>query len=137
MTVFATLSTNPNQSFRKHSMPGFEMRSVLLIGALSVAAIAAHAQTPAATPSHTSPANPPTQMSPQGPAGNAGRVPANKTSSKDVDAAFDKADANHDGRLNRKEAEDFPAVAQRFEQLDSNHDTFVSRDELAKATSGS
>ena len=47
-----------------------------------------------------------------------------------IDAAFDRADSNHDGRLDRQEAEHLPAVAQDFEQVDSNHDQFISREEL-------
>ena len=135
MTVFATLTTTPandQNSRQKHSgnhfIPGFELRSVLLVAALALSVAAAHAQTSA--PSAASPSTPPSQVSPapQSP----GSIPPNKPNSKDIDAAFDKADANHDGRLDRKEAEKFPPVAQRFDVLDANHDGFVSRDELAK-----
>ena len=61
-----------------------------------------------------------------------GSVPANKATSTDVNAAFDRADANKDGKLSRTEAENLPAVAQRFEQIDTDRDTFVSREELIK-----
>lgn len=137
MTVFATLTTTTaidHQQLQKHSedhsIPAFKMRSVLMVAALALSAAAAHAQTSAT--SAANPASPPSQMSPQAPGCNAGSIPPNKPSSKDIDAAFDKADANHDGRLDRKEAEKFPPVAQRFDMLDANHDGFVSRDELAK-----
>ena len=69
-------------------------------------------------------------MSPSVPSGAAGGIPQNKVSSKEVDAAFDRADTNKDGRLDRKEAEKMPAVAKNFDQVDSNHDGFISRDEL-------
>ncbi len=123
-------------NFRNHFMSSFESRSALLVAALVVAgASAAHAQTSA--PSAASPNSPPSQISPSGPAGAtgaAGSIPSNKVSSKDVDAAFDRADANKDGKLDRKEAESMPAVAQRFDQLDANRDGFVSRDEFSKIT---
>jgi EF hand len=53
----------------------------------------------------------------------------------DLDAAFARADLNRDGQLSRAEAEHFPAMAQRFEQIDSNHDSFISRDEFNRAAS--
>lgn len=125
MTVFTT----PSVTLKKHSIPNFEMRSVLLVAALTVSAIGAtHAQT--AAPSPASPNSPPSQMSPSG---SAGGIAKNKATSKDIDAAFDRADANHDGRLDRKEAENLPAIAQRFDQIDANHDGFVSREEFNKA----
>lgn len=126
-------------NFRNHFMSSFETRSALLVAALVVAgASAAHAQT--AAPAAASPGSPPSQMSPAGPAGAsgatgaAGSIPQNKASNKDVDAAFDRADANKDGKLDRKEAEIMPAVAQRFDQLDTNRDGFVSREEFSKIT---
>lgn len=59
-------------------------------------------------------------------------IPTNKASTSDVDAAFDRADTNKDGKLSRAEAENLPSVAQRFELIDTNRDTFISREELAK-----
>ena len=61
-----------------------------------------------------------------------GSIPANKPTSQDFDAAFDRADTNKDGKLSRTEAENLPAVAQRFEQIDTDRDTFISREELMK-----
>lgn len=115
MTLHTTATQQP-----KHSIPhfsGFELRSVLLVAALAVgAAGAVRAQ---ATP------------------GNTGAVPQNRATTQDIEAAFNRADANKDGKLDRQEAEHFPAVAQRFEQIDTNRDTFISLTELAKAASGS
>mgnify|MGYP003941413039 CR=1 FL=1 len=111
----------------KHSIPGFELRSVLLIAALAAgAAGAARAQTAPASPN-----SPPSQM--EAPAA----VPQNRTTTKDVEAAFSRADANKDGKLDRQEAEHLPAVAQRFDQIDTNHDSFISLAELTKAAMGS
>ena len=129
-----TLHTTATQ-LSKHSIPpipSFELRSVLLVAALAVgAAGAVRAQT--APPSPASPTSPPAQMEP----GPSGAVPQNRTTSKDVEAAFGRADTNKDGKLDRQEAEHLPAVALRFEQIDTNRDTFISLAELTKAAMGS
>lgn len=57
-------------------------------------------------------------------------MPGKKVTSAQIDAAFNRADTNGDGKLDRREAELFPAVAERFEQIDTNHDSFISREEL-------
>lgn len=59
---------------------------------------------------------------------------AQRVSSK-FDAAFERADRDGDGRLNRQEVEHFPALSQRFDQIDSNRDAFISRDEFNSAAS--
>lgn len=133
MTMHTIATQHP-----KHSIPSFELRSVLLVAALAVgAAGAVRAQT--APPSPASPSSPPAQMAPSGSAGTAApdAVPQNRVTSKDIEAAFNRADANRDGKLDRQEAEHFPAVAQRFEQIDTNRDTFISLAELVKAASSS
>ena len=131
MTLHTTATQHP-----KHSIPHFELRSVLLVAALAVGvAGAVRAQT--APPSPASPGSPPSKVAPAAPSGNAGAVPQNRATTQDVEAAFNRADANKDGKLDRQEAEHFPAVAQRFEQIDTNRDTFISLAELAKAASGS
>jgi hypothetical protein len=128
MTLHTTATLHP-----KHSIPSFELRSVLLVAALAVgAAGAVRAQTN--PPSPASPTSPPSQMSPSG---TPGAVPQNRATAQDIEAAFNRADANKDGKLDRQEAEHFPAVAQRFEQIDTNRDTFISLAELAKAAGGS
>ncbi|MCY1163219.1 EF-hand domain-containing protein [Polaromonas sp.] len=125
MTVFAT----PSSKVKKHSIPNFEMRSVLFMAALVIGSInVSHAQAAAPSPAGQNPS--PTQMSPSG---TPGSIAPNKASSKDVDAAFARSDTNKDGKLDRKEAENLPAVAQRFDQIDANHDGFISREEFNKA----
>lgn len=97
-----------------HAIFNFQLCSVIVLAAFAMgAASLTHAQ--GATPS----------------AG--GAVPANKVTSQDLDAAFNRADADRDGKLSRAEAEHFPAVAQRFEQIDGNRDSFISREEFYKA----
>ena len=48
-----------------------------------------------------------------------------------IEAAFARGDSNGDGRLSRDEAERFPEIAARFDELDSDHDGFLSLAEFA------
>ena len=99
--------------------PSFEVRSVLLLAALTVGGVlVAHSQ--GVTP---------------GAAQAAGQSPTARAapSQDEIGAAFARADANQDGKLSRQEAVRFPAVEQRFDQIDSNQDKFVSREEFVKA----
>lgn len=96
---------------KKYFVPNFEARSVLLVAALAFAAAAtSHAQTAA-----------PTMPS------------AAKTSAKDIDAAFMRADVNKDSKLDKKEAEMMPAISEQFDKLDTNADGALSKDEFSKA----
>lgn len=129
------LATTPTTTVKNHFMRKLDARNTmlmsLLMGALVIcAATAAHAQT--AAPPAESRNSPPSQMSPGLTPRATDGIPQNKLTSKDVDAAFDRADANKDGMLDRKEAENMPSVAQRFDQIDSNRDGFISRDEFNK-----
>ena len=116
----------------KHSknyfIPNFEVRSALLISALVLAA-ATTAQAQSTAPMPADSGSPAKQMSPPA---KSTAAPA-KTSAKDIDAAFARADTNKDGKLDKKEVESMPAIAERFEQLDSNADGFLSREEFNKA----
>jgi len=49
-----------------------------------------------------------------------------------VDTAFTRADANGDNRLSRDEAQRFPAVTERFDDIDADHDRFLSRAEFQR-----
>ncbi len=116
-----TSRTKTRTTSKTHFIPNFEMHSVLLIAALALtAAPASRAQdnNPAARPA---------------PSSTSSAVPPNRTTAQDVEAAFTRADTNRDGKLTRQEAERFPAVAQRFEQIDANQDTFISREEFTRA----
>jgi EF hand len=97
----------------KHFIPNFEVRSVLLVSAL-VLGCAGMAQAQSTAP--------PMAAAPQA-----------NASSKDIDAAFAKADTNKDGKIDKKEAQNMPAIAERFDQMDSNGDGFLSREEFGKA----
>lgn len=46
--------------------------------------------------------------------------------------AFERADANGDGKLTLREAERYPAVAERFGQFDRDQNGSLSRDEFTK-----
>jgi len=43
-----------------------------------------------------------------------------------IEAAFARADTNGDGKLSREEAQRFPEIAARFDELDRDHDGFLS-----------
>ena len=43
-----------------------------------------------------------------------------------IEAAFARADTNGDGKLSREEAQRFPEIAARFDELDADHDGFLS-----------
>ena len=43
-----------------------------------------------------------------------------------IEAAFTRADTNGDGKLSREEAQRFPEIAARFDELDTDHDGFLS-----------
>ena len=98
---------------KKHFIPNFEARSVLLVAGLALAsATAANAQTTAAP---------------------VAAAPLTSASAEDIDAAFTQADVNKGRKLDEKEAEMMPAIAERFTQLDAYVDGFVSREEFGKA----
>ncbi len=122
MTLYS-LPTHQANSRTAQPMPAVRTMVVcsFAAAALFAASQAAHAQTaaPAAAP----------------PAPAATQAPRQFTSTE-VNAAFDRADDNHDARLTRAEAERFPEVAKRFEQIDTNRDTFISREEFNKAVTG-
>jgi len=48
-----------------------------------------------------------------------------------IEAAFARADTNGDGKLSREEAQRFPEIAARFDELDRDHDGFLSFAEFA------
>ncbi len=110
----------------QRTLHAFDLRSVMLLTALTLGGSPAlYAQTaPAPKPSITLNQS----------AGNAQKpVPgagAETAQSSAASAAFDRADANADGKLSPQEAQQLPAIGNRFEQLDSNRDGFLSRPEF-------
>lgn len=104
---------------------GFEIRSVMLFAAISLGSVAAMAQAQA-------PAAPPPPAAQMGPAAGVQSAPA-PAGTNDVQAAFDRADTNRDGKLSKKEAEALPAVSSNFAQIDADKNGSLSRDEFSKA----
>ncbi|MES3012291.1 MAG: EF-hand domain-containing protein [Pseudomonadota bacterium] len=43
-----------------------------------------------------------------------------------IEAAFSRGDSNGDGKLSRDEAQRFPEIAARFDELDKDRDGFLS-----------
>ena len=48
-----------------------------------------------------------------------------------IEAAFARGDTNGDGKLSRDEAQRFPEIEARFDELDRDHDRFLSLAEFA------
>ena len=116
--------------FAQRRLSPFDARSVLLFTALALGGMAAlHAQT--APASNHQPAFGPGPAATQ-PAANTATQKFVIGPSAQIDAAFAKADANHDGKLSPQEAGTLPAIGNHFKQLDSNHDGFLSREEFEK-----
>ena len=118
-------------------IPNFDMRSLLLIATFSVSVVGgARAQTSARVG-----LNDPVAISAAADRGErpieGGGVQATQVNtragSRSADAAFNRADTNRDGRLNREEAEHFPVLSQRFDLIDTNRDSFISREEFNQA----
>jgi Ca2+-binding EF-hand superfamily protein len=62
------------------------------------------------------------------------QAPASESSARArlaVEAAFNRADANGDGKLSREEAGHLPAIALKFDDLDTNKDGFLSMEEFS------
>jgi hypothetical protein len=94
------------------------LASSLAAIALTTVAFAAGAQTaaaPAAAPTATAQAD---------------AQAAARQDGATVKAAFERADANHDGKLSREESAALPAVAEKFVQLDKDKDGFLSAEEF-------
>jgi hypothetical protein len=134
-----TKAAKKNRSrLQQDFIPNFEMRSILLIATFAVSAASAYAQTGARPPALAGQASPVaiTAAADRGERPAEGATPVNaRANSKSTDAAFNRADVNRDGRLNREEAEHFPMLSQRFDVIDLNRDTFISRDEFNQAAS--
>ncbi|MDR0204223.1 MAG: EF-hand domain-containing protein [Delftia acidovorans] len=104
---------------------GFEIRSVMLFAAISLGSAAAMAQAPSQAPQPSFGA---------GSAAGVQSAPAPAaTGANDVQAAFDRADTNKDGKLSKKEAEALPAVSSNFAKIDTDKNGSLSREEFGKA----
>jgi hypothetical protein len=110
----------------------FDTRSVMLFAALSLGGAGAlQAQTPSLQPAPASKTAPAEKTAP------AANVPysygpGTGNPSKAATTAFNRADADKDGKLNEKEAEQLPAISQRFKQLDADQSGALSPTEFEK-----
>lgn len=107
----------------------FEASSVVLFAALTLgAAGAVHAQSGASS-TGTAPSK--TVVGPANATPAAGQATfGGGSAGTSSDAAFQRADANHDGLLNPQEAATLPAIGNRFQALDKNKDQMLSREEF-------
>lgn len=110
----------------------FEASSVLLFAALTFGTGAVNAQTGTtagsaggAGASSSRSATGGSSASPQATFGGGATTQASSAS----DAAFQRADKDHDGMLSPQEAAQLPAISNRFQALDKNKDQMLSRDE--------
>ncbi|CAN5654118.1 hypothetical protein BH11PSE7_BH11PSE7_26520 [soil metagenome] len=99
---------------RRQSLTNFEATSVLFFALMVGCALSARAQVPDAA------------------------IPANKPkwSAEQIEQSFKLADANKDASISRQEAQRFPAVLKRFDQVDTNRDGLISREEWSEALKG-
>lgn len=115
------------KALHRRRIYSFDTRSVMLFAALSLGGAALQAQT------SSSPA-PTAQGNKSAPAGDAGYSygPGTGNPSKAATTAFNRADADKDGKLTEKEATQLPAISQRFKQLDTDGNGSLSPTEFEK-----
>jgi EF hand len=132
-----TKAAKKNRSrLQQDFIPNFEMRSVLVIATFAVSAAYAQTNARSAAPGQNNPMAMTTaadRTDNTAMANQVNQVNQVKTSSSALDAAFNRADTDRDGRLSRKEAEHFPMLSQRFDAIDMNRDSFISREEFDRA----
>lgn len=107
---------------RIRSLHRFDARSLVLFASLTMGGTQAiMAQSIYPTPAQRAAAPSQVQLAQAAP----------QPSAPTADQAFDRADANGDGKLTLREAERFPAVAERFHQFDVDKNGSLSRAEFA------
>jgi Ca2+-binding EF-hand superfamily protein len=94
----------------------FNTMSIAIISAAALYMPMAYAQTTA----------------PSAPAAPAAPAAASPDTAKYMEA-FARADKNADGKLSKEEAENLPAIAQRFDQIDTDKDGSISQAEYLAA----
>ncbi|MBV8248898.1 MAG: EF-hand domain-containing protein [Comamonas sp.] len=102
------------------NISSFEVLSVVLFSALTFGSTGAVLAQNMAHPSRERVATVAANVQPASNAANSAR------------AAFQRADANHDGQLSAEEARHLPAVSQRFEEMDTDRNGQLSLAEFDK-----
>lgn len=107
----------------------FDTRSVMLFAALSLGGVGAlQAQT---TQSSPQPA-PASKSAAPGDTSKYSYGPGTGNPSVAATSAFNRADADKDGKLSEKEATKLPAISQRFKELDTDQSGSLSPSEFEK-----
>ncbi|HSV35042.1 MAG TPA: EF-hand domain-containing protein [Ramlibacter sp.] len=107
---------------KRRCLPNFETCSVALFASLALyGPLPSRAQTaaPRTSPSLTTPVQ--------------GAIPPNRWTPEQLNDAFRRSDANHDGRLSRDEASTLGGLARQFDRVDSNKDGSISSAEFDEA----
>ncbi|GGH65245.1 hypothetical protein GCM10010975_32870 [Comamonas phosphati] len=110
------------------NISSFEVLSVVLFSAITFGS--AGAVLAQSTPQQS---REQTQLAPAGAATGVQKAPAPGTArSNSAQAAFQRADTNHDGQLSAEEARQLPAVSQRFQEMDTDQNGQLSSAEFDK-----
>jgi EF hand len=128
-----TTAKKKRSRLQQDFIPDFEMRSVLVIATFAASAAMACAQTNARPPTLADQNHPGTMTPAADRSEGVATQLTTRSSAKSLDAAFNRADTNRDGRLNRQEAGHFPVLSPRFDVIDLNRDSFISREEFHRA----
>ena len=123
---------------RTRSLHRFDARSLVLFASLTMGgthAIMAQSLHPSpalrqpAASTASAPSTTPTRLAQAQPAASVAPPMAQPT----PDQAFDRTDANGDGKLTLREAERYPAIAEHFSQFDRDKNGSLSREEFVQS----
>jgi hypothetical protein len=106
------------KSRHPRAIGAFEVRSMVLFASLAFGGVAGAQTAPQPTArSVAAPASP---------------APASRPRPTAEQAAFERADANHDGQLSAAEAQALPVIASRMRELDTDRNGSLSLEEFQR-----